>query len=59
MVCKVACDRDKDWLDIEQMLLLDPELDRRELQRWLDRVLDRTDQRYEHIARMLDRAAPS
>ncbi len=59
MVCKVAFDRAKDWLDIEQMLLLDPELDRRELQRWLDRVLDRADQRYEHIARLLDRAAPS
>lgn len=39
IVCKAAFDRPKDWVDIEQMLVGVGELDRVELDLWLDRVL--------------------
>ena len=46
LVCKVAFDRPKDWLDIEQMVLLTPELDRDEVERWLGRLLAPDDPRH-------------
>jgi hypothetical protein len=39
LVAKVVFDRPKDWLDIEQMLLAVPGLDRGEVHRWLDHLV--------------------
>lgn len=57
MLCKVAFDRPKDWLDIEQMLVLDPDLDRAELERWLERILPGADPRRERLDGLLARSA--
>lgn len=45
LVCKVAFDRPKDWLDAEQMLIAAPELDVAATRGWLERILDETDPR--------------
>lgn len=45
LICKVAFDRPKDWLDIEQMIFLDPDLDRAEIDRWLEALLAEDDPR--------------
>jgi hypothetical protein len=38
IVCKAAFDRPKDWLDIEQVLVGAPELDRDEVRDWAERI---------------------
>jgi hypothetical protein len=38
IVCKAAFDRPKDWLDIEQVLVGAPELDRGEIRDWTARI---------------------
>jgi hypothetical protein len=45
VVCKVAFDRRKDWLDIEQVLLVCEPLDTVEIARWLDELLGHDDRR--------------
>jgi hypothetical protein len=45
IVCKVAFDRPKDWLDIEQMLLLEGDLDMQAALTWLGRILPDGDPR--------------
>lgn len=59
LICKVAFDRPRDWLDIEQMVLLEPDLDRAEVRRWLDRLLGADDPRHERIAELLERSKGS
>lgn len=58
LLCKVAFDRPKDWLDIEQMLLLTPEIDADEVELWLKRLLDAGDPRWLRLNNLLDRASP-
>lgn len=53
-VCKAVFDRAKDWLDIEQIIVSNPELDRDEIRVWLARFVgsdDRRAQRFEELAR--------
>jgi hypothetical protein len=38
IVCKAAFDRPKDWLDIEQVLVGAPDLDRDEVREWAERI---------------------
>lgn len=38
LVCKAAFDRPKDWLDIEQMILMTDRLDRGEVWKWMSRI---------------------
>ncbi len=45
MVCKVVFDRDKDWIDIDQMLIGVSDLDHAEVDLWLDRLVGPDDQR--------------
>jgi hypothetical protein len=45
IVCKAAFDRPKDWLDIEQMVIAVPELDRMEVDGWLVHVIGPDDER--------------
>lgn len=58
LLCKVAFDRPKDWLDIKQMLLLTPEIDAGEIEPWLERLLDEGDPRRPRLKALLDRASP-
>lgn len=53
--CKLAFDRAKDWIDLEQMLVTVPHLDTAELLGWADRIVGTEDPRYERIAEMIDR----
>ena len=53
LLCKVAFDRPKDWLDIEQIVLLTPDLDHREIDAWLGRILENGDPRRERLAELL------
>lgn len=57
LLCKLAFDRPKDWLDIEQMLLLTPDLDREEINRWLDRLLTADDPRRDRLTGLIARAS--
>jgi hypothetical protein len=52
VVCKVVFDRRKDWLDLEQVLLLSGTLDRAEITRWLDEVIGADDHRARRFARL-------
>ena len=45
VVAKVAFDRPKDWLDIEQVLVISPALDIDEIRRWLDHLMAADDRR--------------
>lgn len=45
IVCKAAFDRTKDWLDIEQMVIAVPGLDRTAVDRWLVHVIGPDDER--------------
>jgi len=59
VVCKVVFDRDKDWLDIAQVLTAVPDFDTVEVRRWLDHLLLADDRRRGHFdglaAQMLGR----
>jgi hypothetical protein len=48
-VCKAMFDRRKDWLDIEQMILVTDELDLAEIEDWLARMVGEDDQRLRHL----------
>ncbi len=52
-VCKALFARPKDWLDIEQILVCEADLDAGEVGRWLDRIVgpdDRCTQRFAALA---------
>ena len=52
-VCKAVFDRPKDWLDIEQILVCEADLDISEVERWLARIAgpdDRRTQRFGELA---------
>jgi hypothetical protein len=53
LVCKVAFDRPKDWLDAEQMLVVTEDLDSDEIQAWLERMLGAEDPRARRFAGMV------
>ena len=55
-VCKAMFDRRKDWLDIEQMLIADDELDLDAVERWLERMAGKRDPRLKRLAALRDRA---
>lgn len=52
VVCKVVFDRDKDWLDITQVLTAVPDFDAREVRRWLEHLLTGDDQRRRHFEQL-------
>jgi hypothetical protein len=49
LTAKVLFDRAKDWIDIKQMLVMEPALDMGEVHRWLEELLPAEDQRLEHL----------
>jgi nucleotidyltransferase AbiEii toxin of type IV toxin-antitoxin system len=50
LVCKVVFDRRKDWIDIDQMLLLTAgTLDLADVRRWLRRIVGNDDERVAHF----------
>ena len=49
IVCKVAFDRPKDWLDVEQMLVCVEHLDAEAITGWLDRIAGPEDERRERF----------
>lgn len=55
LVCKAAFDRPKDWLDIEQMVLLVDDLDRDEVREWMARVAGPADPRALRVDELLRR----
>ena len=57
VVCKAVFDRPKDWLDIEQVLAAEDELDRVEVQRWLTMILPDGDPRLGRFDGLARRAA--
>jgi hypothetical protein len=44
-VCKAVFDRAKDWIDIEQILVSNPDLDREEIREWVRRLVGEADAR--------------
>ena len=57
--CKVAIDRAKDWIDLEQMLVTVEHLDTETLLRWVDRLVGEADSRYGRLAELIDRTRGS
>lgn len=55
-ICKAMFDRRKDWLDIEQMLLAEEDLDISVVEDWLERMVGRQDPRMERLAELRERA---
>lgn len=54
IVCKVAFDRRKDWLDIEQMLFTQAQtLDTDEVMQWVRRIVGPDDRRVKRVERLL------
>ncbi len=49
LVCKVLFDRPKDWLDIEQMLVVVRDLDLEEVRGWLEETIGLDDPRAERL----------
>lgn len=49
IVCKAAFDRTKDWLDIEQMVIAVPGLNRTEITFWLERIVGCDDDRFKRF----------
>ena len=54
LVAKAVFNRGKDWIDIEQMLIAVPDLDREEVERWLDRLVGSADPRARRVRRLWD-----
>ncbi|MFI5028846.1 MAG: hypothetical protein ACHQCF_07700 [Solirubrobacterales bacterium] len=48
-VCKAMFDRPKDWLDIEQMVVANDDLDVADIERWLERMAGPNDPRLKHL----------
>lgn len=55
LVCKAVFDRPKDWLDIEQMLLVAEGIDRGEVREWIRRIAGEGDPRTERLEELLAR----
>jgi hypothetical protein len=55
VVCKAIFDRPKDWLDIEQVLVVNESLDRAEIRDWLDRIVGAKDPRAERFEELAGR----
>jgi hypothetical protein len=55
IVCKVVFDRNRDWVDIDAMLIADEPIDTAEVLRWVGRVAGDTDPRYGRTAALLTR----
>jgi hypothetical protein len=51
-VCKAVFDRPKDWLDIEQILVCEADLDIAEVERWLTRIAGPSDRRTQRFAEL-------
>jgi hypothetical protein len=51
-ICKAMFDRRKDWMDIEQMLIVGDALDVYEIERWLVRMVGPGDPRLERLEEM-------
>ncbi len=51
-VCKAIFDRRKDWLDIEQMLIATDELDVKEIEGWLERMVGHSDPRIQRLSEL-------
>ncbi len=54
LVCKIAFDRPKDWLDLEQVLVCVEDLDVIAIRGWLTRILGERDPRIERFEQALD-----
>jgi hypothetical protein len=52
VVAKVVFNRAKDWIDIEQMLVAVPALDRAEIHRWVERIVGAGDERLDRLMRL-------
>lgn len=59
VVCKAMFDRSKDWLDIEQVLAANPELDVEEIRGWLERMVGSGDGRSRHLEELAARDVES
>jgi hypothetical protein len=53
LVCKIAFDRAKDWLDLEQVLVCVEDLDVDEVRAWLARVVGAEDPRMQRFEQVL------
>jgi hypothetical protein len=53
-VCKAVSDRAKDWLDIEQILVCEADLDLAEIERWLTRIVGRADRRAQRFGELAE-----
>jgi hypothetical protein len=54
-VCKAMLDRPKDWIDIEQMLIVTDDLDVSEIEGWLEPMVGEDDARLERLRQIRDR----
>lgn len=54
LVCKIAFDRPKDWLDLEQVLVCVEDLDIEEIRGWLARIVGEQDPRMQRLAAVLE-----
>jgi hypothetical protein len=54
LVCKIAFDRPKDWLDLEQVLVCVEDLDIDEIRTWLARIVGVEDPRAQRFDQVLD-----
>jgi hypothetical protein len=54
LVCKIAFDRPKDWLDLEQVLVCVEDLDVDEIRGWLARIVGEQDPRMQRLTAVLD-----
>jgi hypothetical protein len=57
IACKAVFNRPKDWLDVEQMLVGVPDLDRGEIGDWLDRIVGADDPRAQRFAGLISLAS--
>jgi len=54
LVCKIAFDRPKDWLDLEQVVVCVEDLDVDEVRAWLVRIVGEADPRMRRFEQALD-----
>ncbi|MGI8631943.1 MAG: hypothetical protein ACR2NA_05265 [Solirubrobacterales bacterium] len=57
LVCKAAFGRPKDWIDIEQMLVVTDDLDPGEVRRWSSHLFAPDDPRSQRVEELLARAS--
>ena len=53
VVCKAVFNRAKDWVDIDAVVALEPQLDVGEVLRWVGRIAGDDDPRYDRVAAVL------